>query len=935
VSPGSGAPATRVLLIEDNPGDAVLIRKALRSIPGAFALEHVELLRDGLELLERDAFDVVLLDLSLPDAPGGLATFARVYAAVADLPIIVLTGFDDGVLAHRCMQAGAQDYLAKGDVFDTLLTRSIHYAVDRKRVEQALARREREFRAVVEHSPDSIARYDRELRHRFVNAATERVMARPAADFVDRTPEDLDFPPELTALLREHIPTAFATREVREFEFELPTADGTRVFHTRAVPEVGASGEMETVLAVSRDITALRSADLLRERENRILESISRGSPLAETLAELTGLVEAHAPETLCSALLLAAGGATLHTVAAPTLSPAFSGGIDGLPVAEGSGACGTAVARREMVVIADVATDPFVTLPLRGLLAEHGIAACWSYPILASEGAPLGTFAVYYRTRRGPSPVEVGMVERAAHLASIAIERAQNEAALHEAARANSRFAAAFDNVSLGVLITDPALPDNPVIYANPGFFRLTGYGADEVMGRNCRFLQGPDTDRAEVGEMRRAIAERRTYGGTLTNYRRDGTPFRNELTVSPVHDRGGRLINFVGIVNDATERLRVEQRLLQASRMEAVGRLAGGVAHDFNNLLTAIRGNTDLVLLDLPADAPWREDVLEVQRATDRAVALTSQLLAFSRQQVLERRVLDLNGVIQELHRMLARVIGEDIHLVTDLHPGLGSIQADRGQIEQVIVNLAVNARDAMPDGGVLTIATRNVADAHGLAPAADGFVLLEVRDNGHGMDARTRERAFEPFFTTKEQGKGTGLGLATVYGIVTQSGGQIALDAAPGGGTTVRIHLPRAAGVEAPSVAVGRAALPTGNETVLLVEDEPAVRRLSHRVLERVGYRVLQARDGRDALRVMDEHDGALHLLLTDMVMPNMGGRELARRVRAARPGTRILFMSGYTDEPVQGAREADDLESAFIQKPFSPEELTRRIRAALDG
>jgi len=377
------------------------------------------------------------------------------------------------------------------------------------------------------------------------------------------------------------------------------------------------------------------------------------------------------------------------------------------------------------------------------------------------------------------------------------------------------------------------------------------------------------------------------------------------------------------------------VEQRLLQSSRMEAVGRLAGGVAHDFNNLLTAIRGNTDLVLLDLPADAPWREDILEVQRATDRAVALTSQLLAFSRQQVLERRVLDLNGVIQELQRMLARVIGEDIHLVTDLYPGLGAIHADRGQVEQVIVNLAVNARDAMPEGGVLTIATRYVAEAHGLPANAEGFVLLEIRDNGHGMDTRTRERAFEPFFTTKEQGKGTGLGLATVYGIVTQSGGQIALDGAPGGGTVVRIHLPRAPGAVAVAAPMGRAALPRGHETVLLVEDEPAVRRLSHRVLERVGYRVLQAKDGRDALRVMGEHEGALHLLLTDMVMPNMGGRELARRVVAARPGTRVLFMSGYTDEPVQGGRDPDGMEAGFIQKPFSPEDLARRTRAALDG
>lgn len=372
----------------------------------------------------------------------------------------------------------------------------------------------------------------------------------------------------------------------------------------------------------------------------------------------------------------------------------------------------------------------------------------------------------------------------------------------------------------------------------------------------------------------------------------------------------------------------------------MEAVGRLAGGVAHDFNNLLTAISGHAQILLEDLPADDPARADIEEISRAADRAADLTRQLLAFSRKQMLRPQVLDPNALIGEIQKMLRRLIGEDIELITRLAPDLGAVRADPGQLEQVIMNLAVNARDAMPTGGRLLIETRNVElgedDARRLAPLQPGpHVVLIVSDTGAGMDESTRERIFEPFFTTKEKGKGTGLGLSTVYGIVQQSGGHIWVYSEPGQGTTFKIYLPRVdarpEAAPAPSDADGAH---NGREVVLLVEDEDAVRSLARRILEKRGYTVLTARTGPEALRIAERHDGPIHLILTDVVMPEMSGRELAERIAPTRPDARTLFMSGYTEDDVL-RRGVLNEGAAFLEKPFTPSALAQKVREVLDG
>ena len=388
------------------------------------------------------------------------------------------------------------------------------------------------------------------------------------------------------------------------------------------------------------------------------------------------------------------------------------------------------------------------------------------------------------------------------------------------------------------------------------------------------------------------------------------------------------------------AQEALRkTEEQLRQLQKMDAIGRLAGGVAHDFNNILSVIISYGEMLLDELRPEDPIRADVEQIHDAGKRAADLTRQLLMFSRQQVLEPRVLDLNEVLSGIEKMLERVLGADVALVIKPEPGLGAVRADPGSLEQVLMNLVVNARDAMPTGGKLTIETLGVVLSEQYAREHPGAkagpnVMLAVSDTGVGMDAATRERIFEPFFTTKARGKGTGLGLSTVFGIVQQSGGWLGVVSEPGNGTTFEVYLPRVeAAIDAATSAAPRATL-RGSETLLLVDDDDQVRQVARSILVRHGYRVLEARDAAEALRHAQAHRDAIHLLVTDVVMPDVSGPDLRRRLLTERPDTKVLYMSGYTDDTVvrHGVNEA---RIAYLQKPLTPESLTRKVREVLDG
>jgi nitrogen-specific signal transduction histidine kinase/ActR/RegA family two-component response regulator len=388
-----------------------------------------------------------------------------------------------------------------------------------------------------------------------------------------------------------------------------------------------------------------------------------------------------------------------------------------------------------------------------------------------------------------------------------------------------------------------------------------------------------------------------------------------------------------------DVTEHLRIERQFHQAQKMEAVGLLAGGVAHDFNNLLTIIISSSDMLRAELPTDSPHFADVEAIRNAGKSAAALTRQLLAFSRKQVLQPRVMQLNELVANTAQLLERLLSANINLVASLYRDAGSVKVDPGQMEQVIVNLAVNAQDAMPDGGRLLIESKNVTfgepvNQNNVSLPAGRYVTLTVTDTGVGMDSETQARVFEPFFTTKKAGQGTGLGLATVYGIVRQSGGFISVYSEPGAGTTFKIYFPRV-DEEVPAAPAHRDKLQSlqGSETVLVVEDAAAVRGIIYSVLKRNGYNVLEAVDGQNALEIGAQHDGPIHLLLTDVVMPRMGGRTLAEQFAKLRPDTRILFVSGYTDDAIVHHGVLDPGVN-YLEKPFTPDDLARKVRSLLD-
>jgi two-component system cell cycle sensor histidine kinase/response regulator CckA len=512
------------------------------------------------------------------------------------------------------------------------------------------------------------------------------------------------------------------------------------------------------------------------------------------------------------------------------------------------------------------------------------------------------------------------------------AIERKRAE---QELLAREERFRALVEHSADAIALLDRA---GTITYATPSTERVLGYRAEQVLGRNAMDLLHPEDVPLVSGHL---LGLQDRPGAVVVleaRYRhQDGSWRYGECSVANrLSDPTVRalVLNY----REITERRRLEEQLRQAQKMEAVGRLAGGVAHDFNNVLTAIFGYADLLNEELPEGHQARRDLDEIRKAAQRASTLTRQLLAFSRQQVLQPMVLSLNDLVEDIQSMLVRLVAEDIELRLRLDPSAGNVRADAGQIQQVLMNLVVNARDAMPAGGKVLVETANTelneqyAESH--QPVVPGaYVMLAVSDSGVGMNAETRARIFEPFFTTKEKGRGTGLGLSTVYGIVKQSGGYVWVYSEPGRGATFKIYLPR---VDAPAESLApprEAATLAGTETILLAEDDEMLRPLSKGLLEKLGYRVLDAENAVQALALANAHPGPIQLLVADVVMPGASGRELARRLAHSRPDTRVLYVSGYTDDAIvhHGMLEPG---LNFLQKPFTPGALARKVREVLD-
>ena len=552
--------------------------------------------------------------------------------------------------------------------------------------------------------------------------------------------------------------------------------------------------------------------------------------------------------------------------------------------------------------------------------------------------------FEIYHSTKDGrsvPSEISSRVFDYGGKTHILSLARDITERKLAEKER--ERLLTAIEQGGEAIVITDT---EAVIQYVNPSFERITGYGHREAVGKKLSLLKSGMQDEAFYRDLWGKIGSGQTWAGRMVNRRKDGTLYTEESTISPVRDPQGRIINYVAVKRDITEQLKLETRLRQSQRMETVGLLAGGVAHDFNNILSAIMCNAGFLARDLAPEDPKQKDVKEILAASERAASLTRQLLAFSRRQIMATRATDINWLMGGMVRMLGRVIGELVMLAVKLSPEPCTANVDPGQIEQVIMNLALNARDALAGGGVITLETElinppaEVFDIHPDLPKGP-LVCLKVGDTGCGMSEEIKTHLFEPFFTTKEQGKGTGLGLSTVFGIVKQSRGEITVESEPGKGSVFTVYLPfeearsqdrdkeKEKAKEPPEEPLRK-----GHETVLLVEDEESLRRLGARILSSSGYTVLVAADGQAALKLMEERGKPVDLLMSDVVMPGMSGRELGLELARRKLIGRALYMSGYTDDAIvkHGVLEPG---IAFIYKPFTVDAVLLKLREVLDG
>ncbi len=929
-----GTGTLRVLYVEDNPMDVTLTLAQLKKAGFELRADVVQTREDFAEKLGAEAYGLILADYQLPGWTG-MEALEIVQEQAKDIPFILVTGAVGDEVAVECIKKGATDFILKDR--PARLPSAIRAALEqealraeRQRAEKALRASEKRYRLLFERNLAGVFRTALEGRMLDCNESFVRILgygsrthllAHDAWDFYFSR---ADWEANVSYLKEQGTLTSFEVRLRRK--------DGSPVWVLENANLLeGEDGATLIIQGTLIDISERKRAEAILTGEKRALAMIARGEPLSEVLDSLCLRLEQLSPGMLCSAHLLDENRAKLRCLAAPSLPQTYKRTIDVIPVGPGAGPSGTAAHRGEPVTVSDIGTDPLWS-DCKELALRHGLRGCWSTPIFSTDSEVLGTFSGYYPEPRSPSPAELELIERANQLAGIAIERKHAEDSLRAS---EERYRLLFERNLAGVFRTTL---DGRILDFNESLARILGYSSrEELLARGASELYAGAADRE-------AFLGRLQKNKTLTNYelclkRKDGSPIWVLENANLIEGEGGLEV-IEGTVIDITERKQLEERLRQSQKMEAVGRLAGGIAHDFNNLLTIITGYGQLLLDRLVPGDLMREQVEEIKQAGDRAASLTRQLLAFSRRQVLTPQVLDLNAVVLNMDKLLRRLIGEDIDLLAFPKSSVGKVRADPGQIEQVILNLALNARDAMPKGGKLTIETADVdideayASSH-VAVTPGPYVMLAVSDTGCGMDREAQAHIFEPFFTTKEKGKGTGLGLAMVYGIVKQSGGNIWVYSEPGQGTTFKIYLPRGEeAVEAVGLREPLARPVHGSETILLVEDEPSVRSLVRGLLQTRGYMVLEAGWSHEALEISERYRGPIHLLLTDVVMPQMSGQELAGRLEAFHPETKVLYMSGYTDNAVvrRGVLETD---AAFIGKPFTSDALARKVREVLDS
>ncbi|MDA8020103.1 MAG: PAS domain S-box protein [Thermoanaerobaculia bacterium] len=904
----SGLGVLRLLLIEDSDTDAELLLRTLERAGFTVEAERVETADEMAAALDRQSFDLVISDHRLPafSAREALNLYRE---RPIDAPFLVVSGTIGEQQAVELLRAGARDFFLKdqlsllGNAVERELAEVENWRVrrqaekERREAQTALARSESFLRMVIDQDPNLIFVKDREGRFVLANSAIADLYGTTVEGLVGK--RDVDFHPEGgdggSSSRLDDLAVMDSGNEVIVQECISDAQGDPRWFRTVKRPLADPDDRIDQLLGVSVDLTDLRRAEAELRRNEHLLRIFFESPAAMRGIVELVGDDIRHLSDNNASAAFFQRSREEMAGRLASEL------GVSNETLELWLHHYRRSRDEAAPVVFEYDHVDETHRLRLRAVVAPAGTT---------SSGGELFAYAVDDVTP-----------EREAVAAIEASER---------------RFRRVMEASPHGILLVDA---DGVLQLANGTAEAIFGYSQEELVGRDLEqlLLEPPSEDGDRRFSLRRHLtADEPRKVVEVRGRRKDGRQFPVELGLNPLDSEALVLATIV----DLTDRRELEAQLQQAQKMEAVGRLAGGLAHDLNNVLSVILGAADLAHSDLTRDHPVQEMISEIAAAARRAGDLTRHLLAFSRQQVMHPRPLDLNAVVEQSVRLLTQMIGEDVEFRMELDQELGTVRADPTQMGQVLLNLAVNARDAMPEGGKLTFETSNVeldedyVRLHA-AGRAGSYVMLTVSDTGHGMDEATQARVFEPFFTTKEEGKGTGLGLSTVYGIVKQSDGFIWIYSEPGLGTTFRVYLPRVEELAESPVVGPETPMPErpSGETVLVVEDQPALRKMIGELLQRAGFRVLRAENADKALSVAMEHEGRIDLLLTDVVMPGRNGWELATELRDRRGEIRVLFMSGYSNGTIQDRGLLPE-GMHLMEKPFSSRLLVQAVRQALE-
>jgi PAS domain S-box len=895
----------RVLIIDDSEDDTRLITNELQR--GGFDLlfERVNSPEAIKAALEQKTWDVVISNFVVSQCTA-LEALALLQEKNLDLPFIIVSDTMSEDIALQAMEAGAHSFFKKKNI--KLLLPAVERALreaaikrERKQMEKALKESERFLKTTIFSVGEGVVVYDRQLKYKVWNNFMEGLTGLPAQEVLGKCALDL-FPHLQEEGVRLLLERALKGETIcsSDTPFHIPKTGRTGWVLGTYSPHVDANGEIIGAVGIIRDITERKQAEealrLSRLQQKALLDNIPDAAWLKDSEFRFIAVNEAIAK----------AAGYNTEDLVGKTDFEIWPKNAAETNRSEDQGI----IATKQKKVI----EQSFMDSSGKVFWVEK-----IKTPILDEKGKVIGTAGISRDiTKRKQIEEELRKNER-------------KYQSLYQ------EFLTLFDAVPENVHLISP---DLKLIWINHTSAASLDKNRSDLIGQYCYQARHNRSEPCEICPVRRCFRSKTIEFDEVTTP--DGVIW--DLQAAPIIDDQGEVKSVVETARNITEKkkafqemISLQEQLRQSQKMEAIGRLAGGVAHDFNNLLTVIQGNSELALYELANNDSLKLKLGDIKKASERAADLTRQLLAFSRRQVLNLKVINLNFILEDLEKMLRRIIGEEIELITSFADDLGRVKADPGGIEQVIINLAVNAKDAMPHGGTLTIATADVEldEQHvrrHLGTLPGSYVLISVADTGVGIPKEIREQIFDPFFTTKENGKGTGLGLATVYGIVKQSGGDVHLDSEPEKGTKFKVYLPR---VDEPleeteNKKEADASL-RGNETILIVEDDSSVRKIAVQVLTYQGYNVLVSESGGDALLICEQEKKPIHLVLTDVVMPKMSGPELIERLKKVRKDFTVLYMSGYTDKHI--LKGLDD-ELNFIQKPFTIDVLAKKVRDALD-